>query len=90
VSILAKKWREKRKTLDTSGDSTRSDHERHYSNDDVELGILENAASYPTQPPEAHRGSCGMASVYWYEDDSGAESMSRGFRHLRVEVFGRS
>jgi hypothetical protein len=77
-------------TRHTSGDSTRSDHERHYSNDDVELGILENAASYPTQPPEAHRGSCGMASVYWYEDDSGDESMSRGFRYLRVEVFGRS
>jgi hypothetical protein len=68
----------------SSGDSTRS--ERHYANDDVELGIITNAASYPSQPPEAYRGSCGLASVYWYDDDFDGESTSRGFRHLRVEV----
>jgi hypothetical protein len=71
-------------TQHSSGDSTRS--ERRYTNDDVELGILSNAASYPSLPPEVHRGSCGMASVYWYDDNSDGESVSRGFRHLRVEV----
>jgi hypothetical protein len=68
----------------TSEDSDQN--ERHYANDDIELGILANAASYPSQPPEAYRGSGGMASVYWYDDISDDESMSRGFRHMRVEV----
>jgi hypothetical protein len=68
----------------TARDSNRS--ERHYANDDVELGILDNAASYPTQPLEAYRGSYGMASVYWYDNNSSDESLSRGFRYIRVKM----
>lgn len=58
----------------------------NYTNDDVELGILNNAASYPTQPPEVYRGSYGLVSVYMYDSELEDESMSRGFRHLRIEV----
>lgn len=58
----------------------------HYANDDVELGILDHAASYPTQPPEVHRGSHGLVSLYMYDSESEDGSMSRGFRHLRIEV----
>jgi hypothetical protein len=71
-------------TQDTSGESSRS--ERYYTNDDVELGTIDNGASYLAVPPAAHRGSTGKASVYWYDDHSDDESMSKGFRHLRVEV----
>lgn len=68
----------------TSRDSN-SSHE-HYANDDVEMGILNNAASYPSQPPEAHRGSRGLVSLYMYDSELEDESMSRGFRHMRIEV----
>jgi hypothetical protein len=73
-------------TKHTSEETARSG--RHSTNDDVELGILNNAATYLSPPPETHRGS--TASVYWYDDHSDDESMSRGFRHLRVEVLRRS
>jgi hypothetical protein len=82
-------------TQPTSEEANRC--ERHYADDDVELGILNNAATYLSPPPVAHRGSRGsngsggsMASVYWYDDHSDDESMTRGFRHLRVEVLRRS
>jgi hypothetical protein len=79
-------------TQNDSGEPNR--RERHYADDDVELGILNNPATYLSPPPEAHRVSRGShgstASVYWYDDHSDDESMSRGFRHLRVEVLRRS
>lgn len=68
----------------TSRDSN-SNHE-HYTNDDVEMGILKNAASYPSQPPEAHRGSRGLVSLYMYDSELEDENMSQGFRHMRIEV----
>ncbi|KAJ5038515.1 hypothetical protein J3E72DRAFT_184907 [Bipolaris maydis] len=62
-----------------------SSHE-HYTNDDVEMGILNNTISYPSQPPEAHRGSRGLVSLYMYDSELEDESMTRGFRHMRIEV----
>jgi hypothetical protein len=67
-----------------SEDSTRS--ERHYPNDDVELGILPNAASHISRPPESHRGSRGLISLYYYDSDSESEAVGRGFRYRQVKV----
>jgi hypothetical protein len=58
----------------------------HDTNDDFELGILKNAIPYPSQPPKAHRGSQGLTSLYMYDSDLEDESVSRGFRHLRIET----
>jgi hypothetical protein len=81
----------KRTTSDTqyfSADSIRS--ERHFANDDVELGILVNAVHYPSQPLEAYRESRDEMSTYLYENASEGGTMNgeefRGFRHVRVEV----
>ncbi|USP80436.1 hypothetical protein yc1106_07710 [Curvularia clavata] len=74
-------------TLDnpkTSGDTNWS-HGRD-TTDDVELGILNNAIPYPSQPPEVHRGSQGLISLYMYDSEWEDETMTRGFRHLRIEV----
>ncbi|KAL6154868.1 hypothetical protein ACJQWK_00888 [Exserohilum turcicum] len=61
------------------------DHAR-ITNDDVELGILNDAESYPTQPPKSHRGSHGLVSLYMYDSELEDDSMNQGFRHLRIEV----
>jgi hypothetical protein len=45
-------------TQHTSEDPT--GRERHHANDDVELGIITNPASYLSPPPEVHRGSSGV------------------------------
>jgi hypothetical protein len=67
----------------TSEVSTRS--ERHYPNDDVELGILPNAASHISRPPQSHRGSRGLISLYYYDSDSEGET-SQGFRYRQVKI----
>jgi hypothetical protein len=67
-----------------SEDSTQS--ERHYPNDDVELGILPNAASHISKPPESHRGSRGLISLYYYDSDSESEIAGRGFKYQQVRI----
>jgi hypothetical protein len=69
-----------------SEDSTRS--ERHYPNDDVELGILPNpnAASHISRPPESHRGSRGLISLYYYDSESEGETAGRGFKYQQVKI----
>jgi hypothetical protein len=71
-------------TQHTYGDSARST--QHYANDDVELGILSNAASYPSQPPESHRGSRGMVSLYLYDSPFEDETMGGGLQYLRAKI----
>jgi hypothetical protein len=68
----------------TSRGSNRTN--RHYPNDDVELGIFPNAASYPSRPPQSHRGSRGLVSLYMYDSDSENDANSRGFKYLRVKI----
>jgi hypothetical protein len=67
-----------------SEESTQS--ERHYPNDDVELGILPNAGSHISRPPESHRGSRGLISLYYYDSDSESETAGRGFQYRQVRI----
>jgi hypothetical protein len=67
-----------------SEESTQS--ERHYPNDDVELGILPNAGSHISRPPESHRGSRGLISLYYYDSDSESEAAGRGFQYRQVRI----
>ena len=60
--------------------------ERHYAEDDVELGIIPGAESYPCRPPESHRGSRGLISVYFYDSDSDGETNRTGLRRMRVRI----
>jgi hypothetical protein len=55
---------------------------RHHADGDVELGMLQ----LPSRPAETHRGSCGMASLYFYDDHIEAESISEGLRYMRVQL----
>ena len=69
----------------TSEYSTRS--ERNYTDSDVELGILTNATPFPSQPPKAHRGSIGGASLYLYDESHSEDgTMSGGLRYWRVKI----
>jgi hypothetical protein len=69
-------------TQHTPGDSTRG--RQHDVNHDVELGARSNDASYLSPPPESHRGSRGLVSLYLYDSHYEDETMSGGFEYLRV------
>lgn len=71
-------------TLYSCGDSTRS--ERQYANTDVELGIITDDALYPPRPPQSHRGSRGMISVYMYDDESEGDTTNGGLRYMQVRI----
>ena len=68
----------------TSGYSNWS--QRQQGTDDVELGLIPNTIPYPSQPPEAHRGSIGLTSLYFYDDSPEDNSSGGALRYLRVRI----
>jgi hypothetical protein len=82
---ISEEFEEKESRIEpVSEDSTRS--ERHYPNDDVELGILPNHASHVSRPPQSHRGSRGLISLYYYDSDSESETAGGGFKYRQVKI----
>jgi hypothetical protein len=74
-------------TSDTERSSGYSNwSQRQQATDDVELGLVPNTIPFPSQPPEAHRGSIGLTSLYFYDETPGDDSTGGGLRYLRVRI----